>query len=310
MKKYFISKLLILIPTLLGITLIAFILGVISPGNPAEIALSQGGNVPTTEQIKFMEKQLGLDKPIYVQYVNWLKKASKGDFSESYVTRRDISKEIKRRFPITLTIAFNSILTTIIVGLTFGVICAWNSNKKIDGIISFILNVFLSFPEFWIALLLILVFSERLKILPSSGLGTFKNMILPTISLSLIPSSTVAKLMRGSLIKEFGKTYYTVLYTRGLSKSTMILKNAFINALVPIIPTLGNYIGGLLGGTIVVETIFSIPGLGTFLIEAVQSNDYPAISAYVLMTGFIYVVINVLIDIFGVIIAPKSRLGE
>lgn len=309
MKNYY-NKIYALIPTLVGISLIAFFLGILSPGNPAEIALNQGGYEATDEQIKQMEKELGLDKPYHIQYLNWVGKIFKGDFGKSYKTGRDVFGEIQKRFPKTLSLAMYSIVLTCVFGIGMGILASWNRNNTTEKIIMTILNMILSLPVFWIGLILILIFSEKLRWLPTSGYGSIKHMILPAITLSFIPASTIARLMRASLIAEFGKSYYIVATTRGLSKFNLIIKNALPNAIIPVLALLGNFLGGILGGTVVVESIFAIPGLGSFAIESIASKDFPVLQAYVLITGTIFVFISLIVDIVGILISPKVRLGE
>lgn len=310
MREYVISRIIMLIPTLVGISIIAFFLGVLSPGNPAEIALSQGGYEPTKIQIEKMEKELGLDKPYHIQYTNWMKKILSGDFGKSYTTGRDVFQEIQKRFPKTFKLAVYSMILILIFGLGLGIIAAWNKDLLIEKFIMLVLNVMLSFPVFWIGLILILIFSEKLKVLPTSGYGNFKYMILPSITLSLISIATIARLMRASLIAEFGKSYYIAAQTRGLSKVKLIIKNAFPNALIPVLPMLGNFFGSVLGGSVVVESIFAIPGLGSYAIESIASKDFPVLQSYVLVSGLIFVVVNFAVDILGIYISPKVRFGE
>lgn len=310
MKKYFIGRMIALIPTLVGISVIAFFLGILSPGNPAEIALSQGGYEPTPEQIAKMEKELGLDRPYAAQYLDWLGKILKGDFGRSYTNGRPISGELGRRLPKTIHLAGYAISMTCFFGIGLGILGAWFKDTKIDRALMILLNAVLSLPAFWIGLILILIFSEKLKLLPTSGYGGLKYMILPAVTLSGIASATIARLMRAALLAEFGRSYYITAVTRGLSKKQLIIDNALPNAIAPILPLIGNFLGGVLGGTVVVESIFAIPGIGSYAIEAIGAKDFPALQGYVLVTGIIFVVISLLVDIVGVWISPKVRLGE
>lgn len=299
-----------LIPTLVGISVIAFFLGVLSPGNPAEIALSRGGYEPTPEQIEHMERELGLDRPYVVQYVQWLGNILKGDFGTSYISGRPISDELMHRLPKTLHLALYAIGITSCFGVFLGILTAWFKDTFIERALMLVLNAILSLPAFWIGLLLILIFSEKLKLLPTSGYGGLKHMILPSMTLSCIATATIARLMRASLLAEFGKPYYITAVTRGLGKKALIVDNALPNAMAPVLPLIGNFLGGVLGGTVVVESIFAIPGLGSYAIEAIGTKDYPALQAYVLVTGFIFVIISLSVDIIGVLISPKLRIDS
>lgn len=310
MKRYFIGRIMALIPTLVGISLIAFLLGILSPGNPAEIALGKGGYEPTPEQIKAMEQKLGLDRPYHEQYLNWLNDIVHGDFGKSHYNNRAIGKELGRRLPITLRLALFSFGLTCFFGIGWGVMAAWTKGTWLERLIMTGINMVLSLPTFWIGLVLILVFAENLKALPTSGYGGIRHMILPSITLSCIASATIARLMRGALLAEFGKDYYIVASTRGITKKQLIIDNALPNALVPILPMIGNYLGGVLGGTVIIESIFAMPGIGSYAIESIGARDYPALQGYVLITGLIFVGVNLFVDLLGIIISPKVRLGE
>ena len=172
MKRYFIGRMVALIPTLVGISVIAFFLGVLSPGNPAEIALSQGGYEPTAEQIEIMEKELGLDRPYYIQYFSWLGNTLKGNLGKSYINGRPISQEISRRLPKTITLATYSIVITCFLGIGMGILMAWLKDTAFDDFLMTMLNMILSLPAFWIGLMSILIFSEKLKLFPTSGYGS------------------------------------------------------------------------------------------------------------------------------------------
>lgn len=310
MKQYFIGRMIALIPTLFGISVIAFFLGVLSPGNPAEIALSQGGYEPTPEQIVEMEHRLGLDRPYVVQYLDWVGNILKGDFGTSYINGRPISEELLRRLPKTLNLAAYAVVLTCFFGIVSGIAAAWFKDRLPDRLLMFLLNAILSLPAFWIGLILILVFSERLKLLPTSGYGGFSYMILPSITLSCVAAATIGRMTRAALMAEFGKPYYITAVTRGIGKKRLVIDNALPNALAPILPMIGNFLGGVLGGTVVVESIFAIPGIGSYAIEAVGTKDFPALQGYVLVTGTIFVGISLLVDIIGVWISPEVRFGE
>lgn len=310
MKRYFIGRIFAVIPTLLGITFIAFCLGILSPGNPAEIALSQGGYQPSPAQIQAMEVTMGLDQAYGIQYLQWMKKIVQGDLGKSYASNRPVAEEIRRRLPMTLKLSAYAFLLTCVLGLGLGILSAWHKDTKVDYVIMTGLNAVLSLPGFWVGLILILVFAETLKWLPTSGYGGIKHMILPALTLSSAAGATIARVTRGALMAEFGKSYYTAAMTRGLSQWQLVVCNALPNALGPILPMIGNYLGGILGGAAVVESIFAIPGLGSYALGAISSKDYPALQAYVLMTGLVYVIISLGVDLLGLWISPKVRLGE
>ncbi|WP_308415489.1 ABC transporter permease [Sporanaerobium hydrogeniformans] len=310
MKHYLLQKLFSLFLVLFGISLAAFVLGILTPGNPAELALSKGGYSPTPEQIKEIEIEMGLDVPYPVQYVKWLNRVLHGDLGTSYASSRPVRQELIERIPITLKLGSCAMVVTCINGILIGCIAAAFRGKGIDKIVQLGINISLSLPAFWFALLLILFFSESLGWLPTSGNGGIRFLIMPTTVLALPASATAARLMRSSLLAEFGKPYYLAAIARGTNRFEQIIKNALPNAIVPVIALMGNTLGGLLGGSVIVETIFALPGIGSYAIEAIYGRDYPALQGYVLVTGCVYVLVSLLVDGISLLLDPKVRVGR
>lgn len=309
MKRYLIQKLLSLLPVLLGISLLAFTLGVLTPGNPAELALSQGGYEPTPEQITEMEQQMGLDAPYPVQYLRWVGRALTGDLGTSYSSRNPVAEELLRRLPVTLKLAAWAIVFTVAAGLAMGCAAAAWRGRWPDRIIKSVINIQLSVPAFWLALLLILLFAETLGWLPTSGNGGPRYMLLPALVLSTASAAQAARLTRSALLAEFGRPYCTAAMARGIGRWRLVLRNALPNAAVPVVAMLGNSLGGMLGGSVIVESIFALPGIGSYALTAVTNRDYPALQGYVLLTGTIYVLMTLLVDTVSMLLNPKVRLG-
>lgn len=309
MRHYLIQKILSLIPVLLGISLIAFALGVISPGNPAELALSRGGYDPTPEQIEEMERQMGLDAPYPTQYLRWVGRALRGDLGTSYSSNMPVGDELVRRLPVTLKLAGCSILLAVVLGISMGCIAAAFRDRWPDRIIRTAINALLSFPAFWLALLLILFFAENLRWLPTSGNGGLKYMVLPSVVLSSASAATAARLTRSALLAELGKQYCAAAAARGISRRRLILSNALPNAAATTVALLGNSLGGMLGGSVIVESIFALPGIGSYALEAITNRDYPALQGYVLLAGCVYVAVTLLVDVTSLLLDPKVRLG-
>lgn len=305
------KKILSAIPVLVGISMLAFILGLLSPGDPAEFVLSQNGlTVPTEAELAAMREELGLNVPAYTRYWNWLIGLLHGDLGESYVTGRSITKEIMLRLPLTMKLAALSLVLTICVGLSMGVVCAEKEGSKVDSFVKSLTNIMLSIPGFWLALVLILIFSEKLRILPTSGSDGLASFILPSVVLSFATMGTICRFMRGAMLEEFSKQYYLVARVRGLSKMKLLFSYAFPNALIPVIALLGNYFAGVLGGSAIVESIFAIPGMGTMALEAIRMRDYPVLQAYVLVSGWILVLVTLGVDLLIAYLNPKVRFGE
>ena len=310
MNEYIIERIKSLFIVLVGITMIAFLLGTISPGDPAELSLSRSGNYsPTPEQIEARRQEMGLDKPIYIQYLNWAKQAVKGDLGRSYSTNEPVISMIQRRLPVTFKLSIYSILITSVIGISIGVVAAICKDTILDGLINFIANIMLSLPNFWLALLFILLFAEILGILPTSGNGGWKHMLMPSFSLSLVTIATTSRVMRSSMLQELGKQYYLAHKSKGISGLTLYIRNILPNSILPVITLLANFMGSILGGSAVIETIFALPGIGSYAVQSVSLKDFPYLQAYVLITGFIFVTITTLIDLIVIMIDPKIRLG-
>lgn len=309
MKHYLIQKIISLIPVLVGISLLAFILGILTPGNPAELALSQGGYEPTAEQIAEMEEQMGLNAPYPVQYLRWAGRVFTGDLGTSYKSRNPVREELQRRLPVTLKLAAYAIVLTVFFGVSLGCVSVIWQDKWPDRLAGSLINIQLSLPAFWISLLMILLFAETLGWLPTSGTGGFRHMMMPSLVLSGPSMAMAARLTRSSLMEELGKQYCTAAMARGIGRFRLILRNALPNAIVPVVAMLGNSLGGMLGGSIIIESIFALPGIGSYALSAVTNRDYPALQGYVLLTGFIYVVVTFFVDMISMLLNPKIRLG-
>lgn len=311
MTRYCIYRLGMTFPVLLGISLLAFVLGILSPGDPAEFALNQNGlEEPTEEQIIAMRRELGLDKPAYVRFFNWFMQVIRGDLGTSYITGRDIWDELLLRLPITFELACLALLIAAVVGITLGVLCALYKNSLFDSIVQFLTNIMLSIPSFWLSLIMILVFSELLRILPTSGSESWKHYIMPAFAVSFSTIATLCRFTRGAMLKEFGEQYFVIAKARGLSKNKLLFQYALPNAILPVIALLGNYWAGILGGSVIAESIFAVPGISSMALEAIRYRDYPVLQAYVLVTGWILVIVTLFVDLVMAYFNPRIKVGE
>lgn len=311
MIRYCYQRLLTAIPVLLGISLLAFILGVLSPGDPAEFVLNQDGLYsPTEEQIAAMRTELCLDKPLWLRYGLWLLGVLQGDLGTSYITGRDIAAEIMQRLPVTLELAVLALIMAGVGGIFLGSVCAVYRGSFFDNFVKSLTNIMLSIPGFWLALVLILVFSEQLRWLPTSGTGSLKYFLLPAFVLAFATMATVCRFMRGALLTEFGRQYFLVAKARGISKVNLLTRYALPNAIIPVIALLGNYFASVLGGSVIAESIFAIPGISSMALEAIRYRDYPVLQAYVLVSGCILILVMVAVDLLIAYLNPKVKLGE
>ena len=308
--KYLFKKLIHSIPVLIGVSLISFTLGILAPGDPALQVLSMDGiNQPTETEIFNLREEMGLNDPLPIQYVNWVKKAMNGDLGKSYISGEPVFDELVRRIPVTFSIAIFSVILAILIGIPLGVIMAVKNNSYIDNIGRIIALIFISIPGFWFSFISITIFSEKLKILPTSGFESFKSLIMPSFILASGTIGVIMRLTRANVLKELNKNYIITAESKGLPYKIIVMKHAFLNSLLPVITLIGNYFAGILGGTAIIESIFAIPGMGRFVIEGIFNRDYPVVQGYVLFTGIVYIIFNLLIDLSYLILNPKIRLG-
>lgn len=310
MLAYSLKRILLAVPVLIGISILSFILGVLSPGDPAEFALNQNGlEAPTDEQIAAMRTELGLDRPAYIQYIAWISRVFQGDFGASYINGKDIMQELWLRLPITMELAVLALFFTTVIGITLGIVCAIYQGSRLDNTVQFFTNLMLAVPGFWLALLLILLFGEILRLLPTSGGDGLQSFILPAFAVSFSTMATVCRFMRSSLLKEFSQQYFIIAKARGISGIKLLMQYALPNAVLPVIALLGNYLAGVMGGSVIAESIFALPGISSMALEAIRFRDYPVLQAYVLLTGWILVLITLGVDLLMFYLNPKIKAG-
>ena len=311
MIRYCIYRLATTIPVLLGISLLAFFLGILSPGDPAEFALNQNGlEEPTEEQILAMRSELGLDRPAYVRFYCWFVQVLQGNLGTSYITGRDIWDELFLRLPTTVELACFALVIAAVLGISMGVLCAIYKDSFFDKALLILTNIMLSIPSFWLSLVMILIFSELLRILPTSGSESWKHFIMPAFAVSFSTIATLCRFTRSAMLKEFGEQYFIIAKARGLSKSKLLFQYALPNAILPVIALLGNYWAGILGGSVIAESIFAIPGISNMALEAIRYRDYPVLQAYVLVTGWFLVIVTLGVDLLMAYFNPKIKVGE
>jgi len=317
---------------LIGISIIVFISVRLIPGDPAVAIL---GERVTPEALTQLREQLGLNKPWYIQYFSYISNVLKGDLGTSIVTNNSVSSEILRKFPATIELSFVSMFIAIVIGITAGILAAIYRNSWIDNLTMIGALTGVSMPIFWFGLILMLIFSASLNIFPFSGrlsitselvpitnfylidtliTGLFydffdalKHIILPAFTLSTIPMAIIARMTRASMLEVLNKDYITIAYAKGVSKSTVILKHALKNALIPIITITGLQLGLLLSGAVITETVFAWNGLGSYVVSAVSTRDFPVIQSCALVFATTFVIINMFVDISYIIIDPRIR---
>ena len=308
-RKAITSRLLQMLIVLIGISFLTFLLTFISPGDPVRDMYISMGLIPDEKLIAETREQMGLNDPFFTQYFRWLGNCLKGDFGTSFSWGKPVVSLLASRLWPTLKLALISMVLMLIVAVPLGVLSAVNQNKPIDYIVRAITFFGVSVPNFWVGLLLILVFCVKLKLLPvvSSG-GSFKDLILPAVTLAVARSAKYTRQVRTAVLEELHSDYVVGARARGVPERKILWGNVFPNSLLPLITMLGLSIGSLLGGTSVVEVIFSYPGMGKMAVDAITTLDYNMIQAFVLWVALIYMVINLLVDMSYNYIDPRMRL--
>ena len=334
MLRVIIHRLLISIPTFIGVTLIAFVMIRLVPGDPVLLMIGERGASP--EVIAEMRSNLGLDQPLVTQYLLFIKNALSGDLGTSVISKKPVTQEFFARFPATLELAFLGLLIAVVIGIPVGILAAAKRNSFFDYFFMGGALVGYSMPIFWWGLILILIFSVTLGWTPVSGrLSVFfdvppvtgfmlidtllseegfeafwdalKHLILPAFALGTIPLASIARMTRSSLLEVLREDYIRTARAKGLRRSVVIVKHALRNALVPIITVVGLMVGTMLTGAILTETIFSWPGIGRWLVASVTSRDYPVIQGGVLLIAFTIVVVNLCVDLLYMWVNPYIR---
>ncbi len=305
MIRYIAKRLLMLIPVLLGIVLVVFIMNRISPGNPARMLLGDGA---TDEAVAALEEELGLNDPLYVQFFNYVKGVvTEFDLGTSYQTKRPVITELMDRFPTTAKLAFFSILLSAVVGITLGIISAVKQNTPIDHLSTGVALLGVSMPAFWLGMMLILVFSIYLKWTPVSDITGWKSWILPTITSSMAGMATITRMTRSSMLEVICQDYIVTARAKGLTERVIIVKHALKNALIPIITVLGIQLGVMLGGAVLTETVFSINGLGKYMVDGIKNRDYPVVQGGVLLLALVFSIVNLVVDIIYAYVDPRIK---
>lgn len=309
--RYMGKKILWTIPILLGITFLAFGLGLVARGDPATSRLSADPNyIPTEEEIEELREEMGLNDPILVQYGHWIVNALHGNLGESYIDDKPVMKEMLRLLPNTLILSAISLIVMTVTGLLGGIFLTLYKDRLADVIGRVILVFLMSIPGFCLAYFLIWLFAQKLRVLPTSGAETMACFVLPCIALSVGSSCVVMRLLRSSILGEMGKNYILTAQAKGLKKKQLIFRHALRNSLVPSVTYIANAFGGLLGGSMITESIFSVPGIGSYALNAISTRDYVAIQGYVLFTGFVFVMVCLFSDLLCSWLNPQIRLGN
>jgi peptide/nickel transport system permease protein len=310
-RSYALGRLASLVPVLLGVSLLAFALANLAPGDPAEQALRQGGQEPTREQVQALRHRLGLDAPLPVRYARWLGGALRGDLGRSYADGRPVAGELARRFPATLELAVAALGLAVVVGVGGGVVAAVRRDSPLDQASRVGALLFAALPGFALALWLVAVFAVRLHLLPVAGFGGGDpaHLALPATTLAGATAATLLRLTRSSMLEVGGLDFLRTARAKGLSEGAVLWGHALRNALLPVVTVAATGFGRMLGGAAIVEVIFAWPGVGKYAVDAIYARDYPVVQGFVLWMGVTFVLVNLGADLLSHRLDPRIRLG-
>lgn len=307
MRRSIIRRVLQFIPVLLGITFLAFLLIYLSPSDPVSVRMSAGGISVSPEIMESMRRSMGLDRPLLIQYGDWLWNILHGNMGKSYITDADVLDQILKALPYTLKMAGASLLLTLCISIPVGILTAAMQNSKFDYVVRVMAFVGNALPNFIIALCLMFIFSYRLGWIPVLATTKPIGLILPALTLALVMSSRYIRQIRAAMLDELGKGYVVGLRSRGLSETTILYKNVLKNIMVTVITLTGISLGSLLGGTVIVETVFTWPGLGNLIMEGISQRDYPVVQAVIVWMASAFMVVNLLTNISYTVFNPKIK---
>lgn len=293
-----------MIPVILGISFIIFAIVSLTPGDPARMALGEGA---TAEAVEAAREEMGLNKPFLVRYASYIFSALHGDFPRSYSTGEPVIDEILARFPTTFTLAFFGCALSVLFGVSIGIISAVKQYSIIDNISMVLAMLLTSIPSFWMGLMLILVFSLKIGVLPATGIDTWKHFVLPSIAVAINIMASLIRLTRSSMLEVIRADFIRTARAKGANETRVVLKHALRNALLPVVTQIGINFGLQLGGTIIIEQVFGIPGLGTLMINSVRMKDTPMVMMSITFVAIVSGIVNLLVDILYTFIDPRVK---
>ncbi|HLT58546.1 MAG: ABC transporter permease [Limnochordales bacterium] len=306
MAQFILKRILVLVPVLLGVSVIVFALLYLTPGDPALLML--GEHAPP-EQYRALREKLGLDDPVHIQYLRWLWRAVQLDLGDSIRSSRPVVEEIVERIPGTVELAVLSVLLATFIGIPAGVISATRPNSWLDNIFTVLALGGVSMPVFWQALMLIIIFSVNLGWLPPSGrLGGWEYFVLPVVTLGTSAAASITRMTRATMLEAIHEDYVRTARAKGLDERRVIYRHALRNALLPVVTVIGLEFGNLMAGAVITETIFAWPGIGRLAVDAIRTRDYPVVQGVVMTFALSYVLINLIVDLLYAYLDPRLRV--
>jgi ABC-type dipeptide/oligopeptide/nickel transport system permease component len=308
--RYALRRVLLIVPTVAGISLLAFAVAHLAPGDAAAERFRRiEGRSPSPAELEAERHALGFDKPLVQQYLSWVNDARQFDLGTSISTDRPVHDELRQRIPPTLQLTVLAALLAVLVAIPMCIVAAVFHNRPADHLLRFASLAGASVPSFWLAFLLVDVFAVRNSLLPVAGRGGGANLVLPCVTLALIPAALLARFTRAALLETLTDDYVRTARAKGLAGWLVVGKHALRTASIPLVTAFGTSLGGLIAGAVVIETVFAWPGMGTLAVQAILQRDYAVIQGVVLYAGLAFAVVNLLVDLSYVLIDPRVRLG-
>ena len=304
--QYIVQRLMGAAVALIGISLIIFLLVRLLPGDPARVI---AGLLASEEDVQRIRVRMGLDQPLPVQYGIFFGRLIRGDLGTSARTQEPVLKEIMARLPATMKLAAISMTIASVLGVVGGVLAAYRRNSALDFVISTVTLFGISMPVYWMGLMLIVLFAVRLHWLPAAGSEKPTSYIMPSLTLAAFSVALVARMTRSSMLEVLGEDYVRTARAKGLRERVVILRHALQNALIPVVTVIGLQFGALLGGAVLTETVFGWPGMGQLLVDSIFARDYPMIQGIVLVFSFLFILVNLLVDVLYAYIDPRIHYG-
>jgi ABC-type dipeptide/oligopeptide/nickel transport system permease component len=313
MSTYLLGRVAAVVPVLLGVSLLVSSLIFFLPGDPVQLMLSEMGGAAsgqvTPEQYQSLRHELGLDEPFIVHYVKFVSRAVQGDLGRSYQSRRNVLDAIMERLPSTAQLTFAGLGFAVAIGVTLGVLASLKPNSVGDNLSMFFALAGVSLPEFWLALMMIFLFSFTLGWVPATGQGGLDRLILPAAALGLRAAATIARLTRASMLEILNQDYITTARAKGLSGQVVVVRHALKNALIPVVTIVGLQFGNLIAGAVIIETVFTRQGIGRLAVDAIRMKDFPMVQGTILFAATAYVLTNLLVDLSYAWLDPRIQLS-
>lgn len=304
MYKYIIKRVLMMIPVIIGLSLLVFAVLKMTPGDPARVVAGAEADEAAVAQIR---QELGLDKPLLQQYVDYMLGLVRGDMGESYTTGKPVFDEIVSRMPTTFILAFSGVLIAVVIGIPLGIISATKQYSFLDNISTLLALTGVAMPNFWLGLMLILVFSLHLGWLPSGGATSWLGYVLPAVTVGVGATANFMRTTRSSMLEVIRQDYIRTVRAKGANERRVIIHHALRNALIPVITVIGLQMGTLLGGAVINETVFSLPGLGSLMINSINRKDEPVVLGCLITFAIVFSLMNLLVDILYAYIDPRIK---